>query len=101
MKTIYKYQLDLVDKQPIYLPRWAKFLHIDKQWCLNGNMDKITLWFEIDTEKCHTAIFYVVGTGREVPDNAKYLGTVIIRDYVWHVYSAVENQIRIPQYGSI
>jgi hypothetical protein len=77
------------------LPRWSKFLFADKQ------MDKITLWFEVDkTEICHKATIYIVGTGQEIPEQSRYLSTVILRDFLWHIYSAVENQIRIPQYAA-
>ncbi len=88
MKTIYKYYLKLAGSTVIELPIGSRILSVGNQ---RGD---ICIWAEVDTVSPYTGKepitedikFYVIGTGESVPDNLKYLGTVIIEPFVWHVY---------------
>lgn len=92
MKTIYKYPLKTTTKQTITNDPIEKLLHVgvDPQGVP-------CVWAEVDTE--HITLMnaakvnspttvYVIGTGEEIPCNAEaYLGSFVIGQYVWHVYS--------------
>lgn len=89
MKTIHKYQLELAGNTSIKVPIESRILSVGNQ---RGN---ICVWVEVDTISPRTnkeptsedVYFWVVGTGHKVPDGLKYVGTVIIEPFVWHVYT--------------
>lgn len=83
MRTIWKYKLSWQPIQNIEVPKNAKFLKVDNQF------DYITLWYEVESEEKVTSIpIWIVGTGHEIPEEAtKYLGTALVGDYVWHIYT--------------
>ena len=61
-------------------PRW-----VGKQGSI------ITLWAEVDPDrKLTTHRFWMVGTGREIPDSVPYIGTVDDDPYIWHIYGPIE-----------
>ena len=86
MKTIYKQTLIISDIQILYLPVDMKVLSVKNQ------NDNICFWYEVDMdamEETKAYEFYIVGTGNPMPDNieeCKFLDTVIIDPFVWHVY---------------
>ena len=88
MKTIYKYNIILkelkLDVASIEMPQRAKILHID---CQSANV--ISLWAEVETDnKKITRNFRIVGTGQHIAEAhlKEYVGTVLDRNWVWHVY---------------
>lgn len=85
MKTIYKYQLTITDKQTIKLPLGFKILSIQQQ-----NYE-LTIWALVDPsekEKVNST-FYIFGTGHEIysEQDLEYISTVqMINRLVWHVF---------------
>jgi hypothetical protein len=84
MKRIYKYEIPISDELVnLEMPRNYEFLSVQNQ------NDKCVLWAEIDTEqRLSKETFWVVGTGHDMNKyySASYLGTVQIRELVWHIY---------------
>ena len=85
MKRIYKYTLNIIDKQKIKMPYGSMILHVDMQ---NENL---CLWAEVDTEAPQEEeTFYVRGTGQPIPDDdAYYVGSAVGSVLVWHVYQYI------------
>ena len=83
MKTIWKYALDLRDEQSPLIPRGAELLSVHMQ---DGTP---TVWALVDpkAERVPREIA-IRGTGNPalLPDAARFLGTVLDRAYVWHVF---------------
>lgn len=82
--TVWKYPLKLLASQYISCPKGAKPLFVANQ---DGTL---TLWMQHDPgdAPCPKLIF-VVGDGQPIPAEAKfYLGSALVGDFVWHVYSA-------------
>lgn len=88
MKTIWKFPLDLTDKQTIRMPREAQPLAVQVQF------DTICLWAKVDTEKpMEDREIRIEGTGHELDDmgdfaEREYIGTVQTSQgaFVWHVF---------------
>ena len=80
---IWKYPLLIKPGQTakIELPIGSKIIHFGFQ------NDSPTLWVLVGAVRTimvkHT--FAVVGTGWELPDDAKYIGTFTVGEFVWHV----------------
>lgn len=54
--------------------------------------DKACVWFEVDPEETELAdmTLYSVGTGfGAVPVGCRFLGTLIMGEYVWHIYTPI------------
>lgn len=85
MKTIYKYEILTTDSQYITLPIKAKFMSVQEQ----GGI--IQAWFMVDTDNPHEDKYINVrGTGHSCDGAGKYLGTVIVSKFVWHIFEAKE-----------
>lgn len=85
MKAVYKYPLGrlLVNYTSVELPLNAKILKVAEQ------EDKICLWCEVDLETAalERRRFTILGTGDQFNDiSLKYLDTVFVGQFVWHVY---------------
>ena len=83
MIRIYKYPLEIKERQVVRLPRTSEFLSV-----INQN-DKIVMYWKIDdTEDMFVdEEIYVIGTGNPMDERIDYhLGTVKIGDYVWHIF---------------
>ena len=85
-KTIYKYALN-IDINNIEV-MGVNFKPIAFQ--LQNNVP--TLWAEVNPSQVRTskAVVSVIGTGWEVPQNGKYIGTCQQNGLVWHAY-LIEN----------
>lgn len=84
MKTIYKYQLKIMDGiQTIEMPDRSQFLSLHNQ------NDCVTMWFVVDDPPKIGSLRYfrVVGTGHPWNgDNVlSVLGSVLQPPFVWHV----------------
>ncbi len=89
MKTIYKYILKDGYNPVIALPNYdVKILHVGNQ------DDNVCMWVELPTISKFTGKepilidrkFAIFGTGWEIPDDVEYIGTVVLKFLVWHVY---------------
>lgn len=80
MKTIYKYELTGHYTTELDLPHNAVVVDVAVQ------NDVICLWIPVDTEASTVKRYFtVVGTGWELDDNMRYIGTVHVPPFVWHV----------------
>lgn len=85
MRTIWKYELKILDDQIVEVPFCSEFLSLHTQ---NG---KPCIWVYVDSEetkkeKWHISMF---GTGHEVSGHfAKFLGTILTHGdaLVWHAF---------------
>lgn len=84
MKQIYKYPLSLESEQSIQLPVGSGVLDCKEQ---NGVP---TLWVlqDVETQGALTDVLIkIVGTGEQFElDNWHYLRTVMIGEFVWHIF---------------
>jgi hypothetical protein len=84
-KTIWKFTIQLVDKQVISVPKGTVIRHVAEQ---NG---LVCLWGEVDpdTKVYDDRTVCIYGTGHPLPDNpGEYIGSVMIRNgtLVFHIY---------------
>ena len=84
-KRILKHHLALTggQAQPLALRQGARVVHVGNQH------EHVTLWFEADDDApAEHRLFYVVGTGHDVPSNSEHRGTALMLggQFVWHVY---------------
>jgi hypothetical protein len=84
MQAVWKETLSLTVSQGIEVPEGAKMLHAG----LQGGL--VCVWFQCDPEAPKTVrTILMVGTGhKEVSDNARYLGTVLLHggSLVLHIF---------------
>lgn len=87
--TIFKYELNLVDKQIVNLPDGAKIISAQNQ------RDKVCIWAMVDgkaIDKPRTMA--IVGTGNPLPkinpdQKFEHIDTVQVYGLVWHVFEIV------------
>lgn len=87
MKTIWKYTLEITDRQSISMPIRADILSVAVQ------NDQICLWASVETteEELRREIV-IVGTGNQMPeDRMRFIGTVLTHQdaLVWHIYEVL------------
>lgn len=92
-KRIYKYPLQITDKQEIELPVTAEVVAVQAQG------DELFFWAAVDiSEKTKPRVFRVIGTGHDIPDGKflHYLGTVQTHGgvLVWHVFESYESTVK-------
>lgn len=83
MYSIYKYNLDLTERQTLNLPKGRKFLDVQVQ---NG---KIVIWLLVDPNaELIGQQFRIIGTGQRLNSipTGQYLGTVQLDSFVWHLF---------------
>ena len=87
MKTIYKYPIEITDKQNVELPEGAHILSVALQH------RKLCLWAMIDTDiKNEVGTTFrevrIFGTGHpvELDGNWQFVGTILEETFVWHVF---------------
>lgn len=86
MKTIWKFQLQVIDRQRILMPEGAQIL------CVQTQSDVPNLWALVDPESLKTQrIFMIYGTGHPVrhsPLGETYIGTFQMHggSLVFHVF---------------
>lgn len=92
MKRIYKYPVDITDRQVISLPKGAKILSVQDQF------GKPQLWALVDPEaELEERIFEVFGTGNPVKDLRTIHERIHITTFltsggslVWHMFEVVD-----------
>ena len=83
MRTIWKFSIALHNEQFVQMPKGAVVLSAQVQ---NGIL---CLWADIETHNDNeTRHIYINGTGNPIqqPADARYVSTVIMDAFVWHVY---------------
>lgn len=91
-RVIYKYPLTVQDTpQLIRTGGRALPLHFDYQH------DGLCVWVEQDREGHDALALRVLATGETIPPGTgSYIGTVLVRELVWHLYSAFQRAIAVP-----
>lgn len=81
-KQIWKFPLEVEDKQSISLPEDAEVLSVQIQ---HG---KPCLWaLVIPDSPTKSRVIEIFGTGTQIPEgNRTYIGTVQMGPFVWHVF---------------
>lgn len=81
--TVWKYPLDLTDVQEVEMPSFTRPLVVGDQ----DGILTLWAWCDRDAPKVKRKIV-IVGTGNRAPPpgNADYVGTVMMGEYVWHVF---------------
>jgi hypothetical protein len=90
MKTIYKYELEITDKQEITIQKGYKNLHVGYD-----GRNKLCLWSMVDNQAPKTkCTIYIVGTGNKMPDcKVEYIGSVndnvtnMNLTFIWHIFA--------------
>lgn len=83
MKTIYKYQITICDRQEIEIPRFSEILHVQMQ---SGSW---YVWVLVDTdEPMVKKRLRVFGTGHEIPkeEDLYYVMTFQQAEFMWHLF---------------
>ena len=85
MRAVWKYTL-INNDQALTVPNGACVVHLE-----SGGGGVVHIWFDLDPGALPCPRHFVIlGTGRDVPENAKYIGTVIepnpLASYVWHIF---------------
>jgi hypothetical protein len=84
MKTVYKYDIPVVDRFQLELPTGAELL------CVRVQGEKACLWACVEsTRDAQTRTFIVRGTGQPIEEKgAAYVGSFFPGDgmYVFHVF---------------
>ena len=85
MKTIWKYRINLAERQTITVPAGGQIL------CVKVQYDAIAIWSEVETDNpTEERTIVIRGTGQpfHMPrgEHFCYLDTVLLGDFVWHVY---------------
>lgn len=86
MNTIFKYPINITDRQTINIPRNAKIL------CVQTQHEKPCLWAKVDSDEplVHRMII-THGTGHPIPETTgEYIGTYQLKSgaLVFHVFEA-------------
>ena len=83
---VYKYALWLYDRQAVRMPAGSVILSVQMQF------GTPVMWALVDPREGEVdRPIYIVGTGHEMPEYAgRHLGTVQMRDFVWHVFEGTE-----------
>lgn len=85
MKTIWKFALEVVDRQCVAMPKGAEVL------CVQAQYDTPCLWALVDSDAAEktSRCFRVYGTGHSIPDGdgpLSYVGTFQLPGLVFHVF---------------
>lgn len=84
MKTIYRYTLELTDKQEVQMPALSNIL------CVQMQGGKAHIWAQVDSNATkESRLIGIFGTGNPIPSNPmRYIGTIQIELHglVFHVY---------------
>jgi hypothetical protein len=81
MKTIWKFQLRLTDLQIVSMPKGAEILTVQVQHGI------ITMWAKVNTDAELVRVpIQIVGTGNPYQSVGKYIGTVQLDGFVWHLF---------------
>lgn len=81
-ETIYKYELEITDRQEVRMSRTAEFLSVQMQG------DKLCLWAMVRPNDAQASFeILIFGTGHTLPvPYGRYIGTVQQGQFVWHVF---------------
>ena len=84
---IYKFPLAVVSHQVLFIPAGAEILSVGEQG------GEVKLWAKLDVRSQTMRRKIIIRpTGHEfLEDNGLFIGTVQVRDFVWHVFDLGES----------
>lgn len=95
-RRIWKYQLQIIDRQIFSMPVGAKLLSVGNQTDdpLFGELQTgscVCIWALVDTDAdLVERTFEIIGTGNPMEDDERFfVGTCIIDPFVWHVFEVI------------
>lgn len=88
MRSVWKIRLDarLPSPQTVLMPADAAPIHVGRDPEVFDDISVVAVWFEVDTDAAvieHQ--FSLIGTGHELPNGQRYIGTAITPPFAWHV----------------
>jgi hypothetical protein len=86
MKTIYKYPLQITDRQSLILKEGAQILSAQSQY------DGLFAWVMVDTAAPRAIRkINIYGTGNPIQTNEtlKFISTVQMGAFVWHIFEVL------------
>jgi hypothetical protein len=83
MKTIYKYPVQITDRQQVSMPSGALIVHF-----ANDPGGQPSIWAEVETTNPVVSHdLWIVGTGHPIPDAALiHVASMVCQCFVWHLY---------------
>lgn len=86
MRVVWKYEITNWGGTKIKLPPLYKILHF--AWQGTGTKGNAHVWIEIEKGRAvsREVSFQIFGTGSDIPDGWKYIGTMQNDGLVWHCY---------------
>ena len=85
MKKIYKYTLRISDEQEIEIPDDSEILSVQMQ---SGEPQ---IWVLVNPENyTMKRRFKIYGTGHDVEDGLKFIGTFQSGPFVWHLFEVMQ-----------
>ena len=85
MMSIWKFPLKVCDHQVVSMPKGATILSVQEQ----GGVPTIWALCNIDAPR-EDRMFITRGTGFEFDDDSRWIGTVKLGPFVWHVFEEVQ-----------
>lgn len=85
--VIWKYELEVTDRQIVRMPVAADLLSVANQ------RGKLCLWAMVDPENPNKVErdIEIIGTGNSMPEGRRsFIGTAVIDPFVWHVFERFE-----------
>ena len=85
--VIWKYQLQLRDRQKVSMPVASTLLSVANQ------RGTLCLWAMVDPTNTNTVErdIEIIGTGNPIPDGRRsFIGTAVIGPFVWHAFERFE-----------
>ena len=86
MRTIWKFKLEITDTQVVSMPDGAVVLSVGLD-----PFGDLCLWAVVDPSRPKKPeSFTIFGTGNPAPntlDRRGFIGTVVMKSFVWHVYA--------------
>jgi hypothetical protein len=82
-RTIWKYPLELIDRQEIKVPAGAELLSV------GTHEHRLTLWAAVDPSRTSNAVrtIVIVGTDETMSEGIlRFVGTAPLGSFVWHVF---------------
>ena len=87
MKTIFKYPLEITDRQILSIPEGAEIL------CVQNQNNKVYLWAMIEMSNPNNIRkLRIIGTGHDIEnEKLNYIGTIqqMEGQLVWHIFEAL------------
>lgn len=83
MSRVFKFPLKVTDQpQSLTLPVGAQIVLVAPQ------REQLCIWIDLNTDSSMQELrrFAVHGTGHDIGDGEKHVGSVLMEPFVWHVY---------------